>query len=511
MGMFGPIIVHTSAVLGTSTTTLQASPENIGYAGVSPTTISLNWTEDTNSTFVQYVIQESTLSPSGPWVTIQNIPVSTTTTYYYNGLSPGTLEWWQVIYYDTLSHPSDNVLEVTQPSVAFLSSSQPTATSIRMEWNNLATYGGLVSFSSYRLMESVNNGPYQLEATIGDVNVFSYTVDGLSPATSYSLYLNTTDECSCSPSSPSSSASNSVSVTTPGLLTATAFAEPTIIDAGQSVLFTCYGVSGVPLYTYSWAFGDGGMGVGADPSHTYTILGTMSAACTVVDQLGTQTVTSVVINVFSDPQVRSPTAQPSSVDVGQSATLTSHVIGGWGGYTYLWSNLPRQCDNANTASISCNLTAAGTFPIAVSVTDSTGFTVDSSVLYYVVYPDPSIASFEATPTTVSIGQTVSFVVIASGGNSSLQYSYSNLPSGCRTMDVSSIACTPTSSGDYRVTVTISDRAGKSATTTLDLDVAPSRVLGLPHDLGLAVSYGITGTIAATVIIVVPLALRRRKG
>jgi hypothetical protein len=252
------------------------------------------------------------------------------------------------------------------------------------------------------------------------------------------------------------------------------------------------------------------MGVGADPSHTYTIPGTMSAACTVVDQLGTQTVTSVVINVFSDPQVRSPTAQPSSVDVGQSATLTSHVIGGWGGYTYLWSNLPRQCDNANTASISCNLTAAGTFPIAVSVTDSTGFTVDSSVLYYVVYPDPSIASFEATPTTVSIGQTVSFVVIASGGNSSLQYSYSNLPSGCRTMDVSSITCTPTSSGDYRVAVTISDRAGKSATTTLDLDVAPSRVLGLPHDLGLAVSYGITGTIAATVIIAVPLALRRRK-
>jgi hypothetical protein len=146
----------------------------------------------------------------------------------------------------------------------------------------------------------------------------------------------------------------------------------------------------------------------------------------------------------------------------------------------------------------------------VRVTDSNGFTVDSAVLYYVVYSDPNITSFEATPGTVSMDQTVSIAITATGGNSSLQYSYSNLPSGCGTVNASAIVCSPTSSGDYKVTVTISDRAGKSATATLDLVVAPPRVLGLPHDLGLAVSYGITGTIAAIVITAVALALRRRK-
>jgi hypothetical protein len=210
------MILLTAALPGdTAEIAPQAPMENIAYAGAGPTTISLNWTEDANSTFVGYVLRESSISASGPWVAIANISINTTTTYYYDGLTPGAIEWWQVVYYDPLSHPSDNVLNVTQPSVASLSFSQPTPTSVQLEWNNHAIYGGLVSFSSYQLMESVDGGPYQLAATIRDVSVFHQTVDGLSRPARYSFYLNTTDECACSPSSPSSSVSNTVTMRIP--------------------------------------------------------------------------------------------------------------------------------------------------------------------------------------------------------------------------------------------------------------------------------------------------------
>jgi hypothetical protein len=213
VGTFGPVIQGTAVEpRHTTETTPHTFPEDIAYAGVGPTTISLNWTEDTNSTFVGYVLRESNISASGPWVAIANISINSTTTYYYDGLKPSSIEWWQVMYYDPLSHPSDNVLNVTQPSAASLSFSQLTSTSVQLEWNNHAMYGGLVSFSSYQLMESVDGGPYQLVATIRDVNVLNHTVDGLSKATRYSFYLNTTDECTCSPSSPSSSVSNTVTM-----------------------------------------------------------------------------------------------------------------------------------------------------------------------------------------------------------------------------------------------------------------------------------------------------------
>ncbi|TMI16821.1 hypothetical protein E6H33_03510 [Candidatus Bathyarchaeota archaeon] len=74
-----------------------------------------------------------------------------------------------------------------------------------------------------------------------------------------------------------------------------------------------------------------------------------------------------------------------------------------------------------------------------------------------------------------------------------------------------LSCTPTSSGNYDVTVTAIDHAGESATARVSITVEPQKVPGLPQVLGLAVIFsGIVG-IGAIVIVSVSLTLRRRRG
>jgi hypothetical protein len=395
----------------------------IGYGGVGPTTISLNWTQSSSATFSGYVLQESTGSSGGPWTTIANIPNLLSTSYYVSGLKPGDSEWWQVIFYDPLSHYS-NTVQVTQPSTASLSYSQPTSTSAIFNWNNNAAYGGLLSFSSYQLMESVSGGAFSTMATISDVNSHSYTMSNLIPGTHYSFHLNTTDQCnSCFGVSASSSNSNVVVINTPGPLSASAVSRPSALDVGQLVSFTCIGSGGTPPYTYSWVFGDGGIGTGQNPSHTYNTVGTMDAICTVTDRLDT------------------------------------------------------------TAS---------------------------SAIYPMVSTHPSIRALQAQPSTLDLGQSVTFVTVATGGSGAYTYSWTNLPPGCVSANASSITCMPASSGTYKVTVSITDSVGESATSTASMSVSPQRVLGLPRQTGLAIIIGFLGALALSGIIGAALVLQRKR-
>src|SRR5256885_17200478 len=105
------------------------------------------------------------------------------------------------------------------------------STSIELAWNNKATYGGLISFSSYQLMGSISGGANSSVAVIRDVNTLSYKVIGLAPTSEYSFYLNTTDQCEgCSPPSLSSTISNILNVKPPPLLAPLAKTYPRPID-----------------------------------------------------------------------------------------------------------------------------------------------------------------------------------------------------------------------------------------------------------------------------------------
>jgi hypothetical protein len=89
----------------------------------------------------------------------------------------------------------------------------------------------------------------------------------------------------------------------PPIVVATAL--PKTGDAPLSVNFLSTGSLDpelVPL-TYSWNFGDGTSSTVANPSHTYSIVGTFNASLTVSDGVRQTTSTNIVINVTGQPPV----------------------------------------------------------------------------------------------------------------------------------------------------------------------------------------------------------------
>jgi PKD repeat protein len=364
-----------------------------------------------------------TSTDGSSWATFANISDKTNTSIYISGLAPGATNWWQIIVYDPLSHPAIP-LKTIQPWTASLSATQQSATSAQLNWTNNAAYGGFISFASYQLMESLNGNTFVPLAKIVDESSLGTTVDGLVPSTAYSFYLNTTDRCNgCAALSSATTESNTVHISTPGPLRAMAIASPNSVDIGQLVYFSCSGAGGASPYFYSWTFGDGSSGTGANPSHTYNAAGMMNVVCTVSDHF-------------------------SSI----------------------------------------------TKPITLAV-----------------YIDPSITSFTLNPANFDLGQRITFFVSTSGGNGSLTFSYSDLPTGCSSANSSSFSCTPTSSGTYDVRVTITDQGQETANATLRVSIAPPRVLGLPRTMVPALIFGAILGICAMVILSVFLTLRGKKG
>jgi len=426
-GFIGPWMISAQTVSGpkVSRATTEASVETIGSAGVGPTTVSLYWTESTDLTFTSYALRESAIGDTGPWIVIANIYDRTSTAYYFDELTPGATEWWEMQYHNaTGSRETIPALQIMQPSVASLTVFQPSSTSAQLTWDNKAVYGGLLSFASYQLIESANGGVDSVTTTITDVAQRGYTASDLTPSTTYAFYLNTTDQCnSCAAGSPSTTSSNVVSIQTPGPLTSAIIAPSSPVEVGELASFTCAAGGGAPPYTYSWSFGDGTTGAVASLSHTFDTPGSTTVICRVTDTLGTTVKDS------------------AEVDVGL---------------------------------------------------------------------DPSITSFTASPVTLYAGEKVTFSVFASGGYGALAYSYTNLPAGCLSINATTLSCYPTSSGNYRVTVTATDRSGESATGTVSITVGPERVLGLPQAIGLAVIFGAIVGIGAIAILSVALGLRWKK-
>jgi hypothetical protein len=162
----------------------------------------------------------------------------------------------------------------------------------------------------------------------------------------------------------------------------------------------------------------------------------------------------------------SPQATPGSggLDVGQQVTFTAGASGGAGGYTYSWPSLPPGCSASATASTSCPPSEVGTFTVTVSVTDSLGYSLTGS-LQYEVYALPSITSVMVTASQITEGQSVTFTVVATQGSGGLSYTWSGLPAGCTTSDTATLSCTPTTTGQSEISVSVADSNHGTAQST----------------------------------------------
>jgi len=281
-------------------------------------------------------------------------------------------------------------------------------------------------------------------------------------------------------------------------------ASKSSVETGESVTFTASPTGGATPYTYSWS----GLPTpctqttSATPACTPSKAGTYSISVSIRDANGyTVSSPSLAYTVLSGPSVAVPSASPkNSVDVDQSVTFSTTASGGTGSYSYSWSGLPAGCTSSSSPEITCSPSAAGDFNINVSVADSDGGSATSGILSFTVYTDPAVGKPVASPSTVDLGQSVTFTTTATGGSGGYTYSWSGLPGGCSSSSSAEISCTPSGAGDSSITVSVVDSNGGSGTSgalafTVYTDPAIGKPVASPStvDSGQSVTFSVTAS------------------
>ena len=125
--------------------------------------------------------------------------------------------------------------------------------------------------------------------------------------------------------------------------------------------------------------------------------------------------------------------------------------------------------NAGTGAITGAPTAAGSFPLTLAVSDTTGSSATAEVTLTVA-PRLAIATTRLKPAVA--GHSYSGKLASAGGVGPATWATKGLPKGLRlNAKTGGLSGTPRTRGVYRVTVTATDALGARATRTLVLRVA----------------------------------------
>jgi hypothetical protein len=130
--------------------------------------------------------------------------------------------------------------------------------------------------------------------------------------------------------------------------------------------------------------------------------------------------------------------------------------------------------------------------------DSNGATSGATVVL-IVSADPTISAPGATRSTLDIGQITHLTTTQTNGTGlSSTYAWQGLPAGCTSTSAKTLACTPTGTGTYSVTVSITDSNGYTVTSgPVTLVISPA--LGTPPlsasvsalDVGQPITFSVT--------------------
>src|SRR5205809_818288 len=279
----------------------------------------------------------------------------------------------------------------------------------------------------------------------------------------------------------------SVSVAVHNRLTLTATAGPNPTDAAVRVGVAPVSTGGVGAISCGWDFGDTASATGCTTSHTYTNTGTFTATVTATDEVGVTTTASVTITVNPLPSVDFNFEQAKPM-AGEPVNFTSITTGGSGPFSFSWNYGDSRLGLGNPVSHSY---AAGTFNVTVTVADAVGET--AAVTHSVAVTQSlavSIASI--APSLSEIEVSTSFVATATGGTPTYTFNWDFGDGGPPVSD-SLATHTYTAAGTYAVTISSTDSANHTTTSTQALVVnsrlAVTAMASLnPADAGVPVSF-----------------------
>ena len=193
------------------------------------------------------------------------------------------------------------------------------------------------------------------------------------------------------------------------------------------------------------------------------------------------------------------------VEVGQTLEMTAALTSSFPPFLFSWTGLPQGCGATSTGQDFCMPTHPGEFNVSVSVIDGLGNNATSPAALVQVAPALTL-TFDV-PAEAMQGAVVNINATAVGGFPPYSYYWTGLPPGCPYSNSSTIACSPSSVGNFTIDLEVVDSKGNNRTTNGVISVVPhtqpSSVGGLPTvPVALIVAAAVLVSISA-------LYLRRR--
>ncbi len=242
---------------------------------------------------------------------------------------------------------------------------------------------------------------------------------------------------------------------------------------------TLAATGGSPPYTWSVSAGSLPANLVLNPT-TGAISGTLATAATTVSGLVFKATDASSASASSSPLTLTVTPGPSistpSLAQGDAGFAYSQTLAASGGtQPYTWSipaaSLPPGITlNSTTGVLSGTTSAAATYPLNVTVTDSVNGTGTASLSLII---NPALTISTQPSLTGTVGTVFSQTLAAAGGSSPYTWSIKDgsLPAGV-TLNGATLIGTPTSSGVFAFTVQVTDSISVSATKAFTINIAP---------------------------------------
>jgi PKD repeat protein len=302
---------------------------------------------------------------------------------------------------------------------------------------------------------------------------------------------------------------------TPQLL-AVGDASPAVGPVPLLVHFSLDGSGGVPPYAVSWSFGDGGVGVGINASHTYVLSGEYEAVATLTDAIGGTVDQSVYVHV-TEPLTAQIIASPAQGTAPLTLNFTAFVGGGAIPYQFQWTF--GDGSTALSQSPEHLYSGPGVYQGHLAVTDSVGTVAEANATVTVLAPlveSPLVVHAVASPSSGTAPLVVNFSGSVQGGVGPYVYSWYFPDGGSATGSV--VTHTFSTIGTVQVVLVVTDARSTSAegVAVLEIIASPSGVgsgsgIGLPpagSEAGIALAV-LAGAAIGVCITLVTLGVLRR--
>ncbi|MFG1445704.1 MAG: hypothetical protein AAE975_00830, partial [Thermoplasmatales archaeon] len=251
----------------------------------------------------------------------------------------------------------------------------------------------------------------------------SATVSPTSTTSYYFVFTDTGVSSGATPASAATVSTNKVTVTVNTKPVVSISPSTAVIDVGQSILLTPSISGGSGSFSYAWYIGGNSAVVGSKSTYSFSSSksGNYFIYLNVTDNV-TSYVFSSKVSITVDSSL-TVSLQPSSstIDLGQTVTLTSKVSGGTGSYS--WSLFTSggtlvSSGTGNSASYSVKPTANTSYYFVFTDSGVTsGSTPQASVntnqVVITVNSDPTVT---VLPVTIGSGSSATLTATASGGS-----------------------------------------------------------------------------------------------